>query len=346
MFRALVGLSAVVFFAPAACASGSPMDQARSDAWHASHIVVADATGKVLEVWKGDLKVGDVLPVDEKVWRLALPQVIRHNGVAEAAVEGKKVHADRVILFLKKAGPNRPDLIKPGEWVGLRPFFVSAGKDGVFAQVYVMENGVQPVYVVAKSEAAFKAEYLPIAEHRTALDAAVAEPDVKRRAERLRPFVTGAGRPEAFEALAGCGEAGVAPLAAALFRKDWGDNKFTASYTRDAAIKALVKIGKPAAAELVKFLDLQRVFWELVGPTLGPNWNDGYSPVTSDQLRHLFAALADPEVFADVPAERRAVLRDLHDLWTKTPPLAGLKTVGDLHPAKLLKPVLDGWETK
>jgi hypothetical protein len=218
----------------------------------------------------------------------------------------------------------------------------------VFAQVYTLEDGVQPVYAVAKSEAAFKAEYLPLAERRTALDAALAEPDAKKRAEKLRPFATEpqVGLREALEALADCGEAGVAPLAAALFRRDWGDNRFTASEAREGALKSLRKIGKPAAGELVKFLELQRAYWTLTGPDLGPDWYTGGGGTAGTQMRLLFEALADPAVYADVPAEKHAVVRDLHELWTQIPALAGVKTAGDLHPAKLTRPILEMWEKK
>src|SRR5262249_4961820 len=154
-------------------------------------------------------------------------------------------------------------------------YFVSAGKGGVFAQVYLAEGGVQPVYAVSKSEAAFKAEYLPLAERRTAFDAAVAQPDPKKRAEKLRPVPTHPppGVAQASGALVACGEAGVPALAAALFRRDWGDNAFAAEDARSRAIRSLVKIGKPAADELVKFLELQRAYWALTGPDLGSNWH-------------------------------------------------------------------------
>jgi hypothetical protein len=350
MIRTLAAASALLALVGPARGSGTPMDQARFDAWTASHIIIADSSGKMLEVWKGDMKVGDALPVDEKAWRLRLPQVIRHGGVQGSEVEGKKVHADRVILFLSKAPPNSPDGKKPGEWVGLRPFFVSAGKAGVFAQVYVLEDGVQPVYQVAKSEAEFKAEYLPIAERRTALDAALAEPDLKKRAAELAPFASGMKGvlPEAIAALGDCGEAGVVPLAAILFRKDWSAAPLAAESARKEALEALVKIGKPAAGELVKFLELQRAYWTVAAPDLRPDWYTGTSgqDVSGAQLRLLFAALADPAAYADVPADARAVVRDLHELWAKTPVLAGVKTAGDLHPAKLTGAVLGLWDKK
>src|SRR5262245_27086814 len=87
----------VAFTAPAFGRSTPPMLEAHAGAWGASHIVVVDSTGKILEVWKGDLKVGDKLPVNEKTWKLRLPQLCSHGGAFGPAMEGKKVHADRVI---------------------------------------------------------------------------------------------------------------------------------------------------------------------------------------------------------------------------------------------------------
>src|SRR5690349_3615454 len=102
MIRTLTAATILLAFAAPVSASGDPKIYARGYVWGASHIVVTDSTGKVVEVWKGDLKVGDVLPVDEKTWRLRLPQVVRHGGYVGGDIEGKKVHADRVILFLSK----------------------------------------------------------------------------------------------------------------------------------------------------------------------------------------------------------------------------------------------------
>ena len=343
MVRILATSAILLVFTAPACGSGTPMDQARFDAWRASDIVITDAAGRVLEVWKGSLRADDVLPVDKDKWELRTPQVIRHAGGVGGDIEGKKVTADRVILFLERAGKDRPDGKKPGDWVGLWPYFVSAGKDGVFAQVYVVENGVQPVYAVAKSEAAFKAEYLPLAERRTAFDAAVGEPDPAKRAVRLRPFATEpkAGQREAVETLADCGPAGVPPLAAVLFRRPglWES-------AREGAIKSLVKIGKPAAGELARFLELQRVYWELTGPDLGPNWYDGGGGPAGVQMRLLFAAFADPAVYVDLPTEKRATIRELHELWSTVPGLVAVKTVGGLHPAKMIAAVLAQWDKK
>ena len=348
MMRTLTAATILLALAAPVSASGSPMDQARWDAWNASHIVVTDSTGKVLEVWKGDLAVGDALPVDGTTWRLRLPQVVNHGGAVGGDIEGKKVHADRVILFLSKAGKDSPDGKKPGEWLGLRPYYVSAGKGGVFAQVYALEKDVQPVYAVAKTEAEFKAEYLPIAERRTVLAAALAEPDVKKRAARLGVLATEpkGGQREAIEALGDCGEDGVAPLAAVLFPRDLAANQHCGTHVRGPALEALVKIGKPASGELVKFLELQRAYWTLVAPDLGSGWYSDGGRTAGSQMGLLFQALADPALFADVPADKRAAVRDLYELWTKTPNLAGVKTAGDLHPAKLLKTVLDGWDKK
>ncbi len=33
--------------------------------WHATDVVVVDPSGKVMDTWKGDLKTGEQLPIDE-----------------------------------------------------------------------------------------------------------------------------------------------------------------------------------------------------------------------------------------------------------------------------------------
>ena len=66
---------------------------------NATHVVVVDDTGKVLESWRGDLAPGDVLPIAE----FRLPKEAGHRpgfGIGPKTVSGK-----RVVLFLVKDGP-------------------------------------------------------------------------------------------------------------------------------------------------------------------------------------------------------------------------------------------------
>src|SRR5262249_11283912 len=66
----------------------------------ASHIVVVNDAGKVLESWRGDLKPGDVLPIAEFHLKPALP--IGKFGRKEGAPE--KMSGKRMVLFLKRGG--------------------------------------------------------------------------------------------------------------------------------------------------------------------------------------------------------------------------------------------------
>lgn len=348
MSRMLATALGLMAFTLPAFGSGTPMDQANYSAWISSDIVVTDLSGKVLEVWKGGLKVGDTLPVDKEAWEVPAPLVIQHGGGIGGDVEGKKVTANRVILFLSKADGNEGNGAKKGDWLQLHPYFLSAGDCGVYAAVYAREKDVQPVYAVTKTEAAFKKTYLPIAERRTALDAALAETDAGKRAKKLQPFATDPqrGTYEAIEGLTKCGEAGVPALAAVLNKTEWGEGFNWAEGCRERALNALVKIGKPAADELVKFLEEQRVYWKLAAPHVRPDWYNSNAGQDGIQMRALFAALSDPAVYADVPADKRAVFRDLHDLWANTKALATVKTGGDLHPAKMTAAVMAQWEKK
>jgi hypothetical protein len=350
MVRILLAVAALACAAAPVRASGTPMDEARWSSWIASDIVVADSTGKVLEVWKGTaLKVGDALPVDNTDFRLRLPQVVQHGGAFGSKIEGTKVHADRVILFLHKTPKNSPDLKPEGSWQGLYPMFVSAGAGGVYAQVYALEkDGTQHVYAVSKTEAEFKKEYLPIAERRTALDAALALPDAAKRAEALKPFATSGqrGQSEALEALPECGAHGVGPLAAALFDADANTKQFHGERARESAIRGLLKVGKPAGGELTKFFEKQLAFWKQTGPELRDGWYNGVTGPEGVQLRLLLNATESADALAVLPTEGRAAARELLKLWADTPALASVKTAGDLHPAKALKAAVGVWDAK
>src|SRR5262245_32887955 len=66
----------------------------------ASHVVVVDNTGKVLESWRGDLTPGDRLPLSE--FNIKLEQPVEKFGNKDGVPE--KVTGKRLVLFLKKGG--------------------------------------------------------------------------------------------------------------------------------------------------------------------------------------------------------------------------------------------------
>src|SRR5688500_6801956 len=59
-------LAAILLFMMALSAAGAirPSFSEHYSAWHATHVIVVDSSGAILESWKGDLKAGGMLPLE------------------------------------------------------------------------------------------------------------------------------------------------------------------------------------------------------------------------------------------------------------------------------------------
>jgi hypothetical protein len=355
MRRVVAAVVVLVGFAPDVRAELLPEFSLGDCAWNATHILVVDAAGKVVEAWKGDAKVGDAIPLDKL--RLPVEQPVWGEGFARAADKAPKLKAERLVLFLREG---KPDKRYPSGWRPARRF------DGLFpgmfdisaawvadGKAYTMQQLSNPGDLMLVEEGTvekFKTDAMAIANRRTALDSAKAEPDLAKRAALLKPIATAAGelgRVEAVEALGTCGEAGVPVLRDVLAaRPDKGEQATgKAGDVRLAAVAALARIGKPAQDDLVKLLETQRGFWTAAAPDLPAGWarTDHLANVHLQRLR---AALANPAAFDDLPAEKRAVVRDLAKLWADYPDLSakGPTDTAVADPADLLKAVARRWE--
>lgn len=341
--RGVVALCAMLFgFAPQLRAETLPEFRLDECAWHATHILVVDAAGKVVEVWKGDAKIGDVIPLDQL--RLPVEQPVFGKDGFRAADRAPKLKAERLILFLQRDETDKRFSTgwRPARRIALFDISAAWVADG---KAYTMQQFSNPGDLMLHEEGTvekFKTSAMWFAGRRAALDAAKAEPDLAKRAELLKPLATGTGfrgRDEAIEALGACGTAGVPVLRdvlAAKPLKDVDDHEI-----RVKAIAALARIGKPAQDELLKVLETERAFWTIAAPDLQRGW------VRTEYLARLHAerlqaAVGNPAAFDDLPAEKRAVINDLAKLWSESPQLADAD--GTNRTAELLKAILRRWE--
>jgi len=135
--RPVLAVLIVISLAGIAAAESVPgfsLDYAQEKA---TDIIVVDAEGKVLESWRGKLKVGEKVPfkADKK------PQaVVEIPGILESKV--KEVTGQRRVLFLK--------FVKPGRGVYLSPpHYVPVGflkEDLSFATVWVEKGECFAIY--------------------------------------------------------------------------------------------------------------------------------------------------------------------------------------------------------
>jgi hypothetical protein len=302
-------------------------------AWHATHIVVADDKGAVLESWAGDLKPGDKVPIGD----FRLPAELKVSRWAELGSPNKAktpahVPTRRVVLFLLKEGAKAA--WQPAAMYGqydISTAWIQGGK--VYALQQFINPGPLELLPIAESEATFKKQVSAVRDRKAKLRAALAESDLGKRAVELRQFL-GAGDPGRAEALRGlvaCGKAGAEALAEILSRRGDAADKLS-------AVRGLVQIGRPAGGELIELLRTELGFWKAVAPDLPANW-PGAGGIVADHLARLQAALASAQPYKGVSADQRRVIEETRKLWGENPVLRVKPRPGG-HPAILADRIL------
>ncbi len=306
-----------------------------SCAWTATHVAVVDNKGKVLESWAGDLKPGDDLPVGD--FRLPAGQMLERPQASGRPSVKEKVSNNRVVLFLVKGdgktGWRSANKYGTGTY-DISAAWVHGGK--VYALQQVWNPGPLRLVPVAKSEAEFKKQVTAVLDHKAQLRAALAEPDLGKRAAQLSHFTTSRwdlGWQEALAGLAKCGETGAKALAAILTRTGEPEEKLD-------AVRGLTRIGRPARGELIELLRTELGFWRAVAPDLPADWLHA-DPIVKDHLARLQAALASHWPYEGLSAGERRVIEETRDLWTENPVLRVKPRPGG-HPAILADRILKG----
>lgn len=292
----------------------------------ATHVVVVDPAGKVLESWRGDLKPGDLLPVKE--FHLPLAGV-EFNFFREGAAP-QKLSGDRRALFLIRGVPyfDRGHQVggwSPANWMGewnVSALWLEAGN------AYGLEQWMNPGpqhFSRFSSEAEAK---------QLVLDAnkAVADLFAKARAERAlvarAELLAGVARkypgfaPEALAALEWCGADAVRPVGALV-----GGKEPTADHVIFGGYETLVKIGAPARAELVAQMRTQLPEWERLNRSI--EWANKLDRHEARLYRLLLVVTANPDALAGPTADEVKVVRETRDLWAKHPVLSKLGERGD-----------------
>src|SRR5262249_22274855 len=101
MSRVRLGVVAFLLAAPVQ-AKILPSFEIDYSAWHATHIVVVDARGTVLESWLGDLKADNKLPLEQL--GVPPPGPITYPFRPRQATEPERVTGARTVLFLIRDG--------------------------------------------------------------------------------------------------------------------------------------------------------------------------------------------------------------------------------------------------
>jgi hypothetical protein len=293
----------------------------------ASHVVVVDDAGKVLESWRGDLRPGDVLPVAD--FHLKAPPVSRF-GKVEGAPE--KISGKRMILFLTRGEPKFGRGLVVGSWTGANWFgnfdISTAWVEG--GHVFVAEQFINPGPVELShqgTEAEFKKQIVGV-------DRAVSDLFAKARAEKKLPerakiLADIVARypgfaPAALAGLEWCG-ADAVPALRALVRDEKspgvGDPELRGAYL------VLGKLGEPSRDVLMEHLADQLRMWKDATEKIG-NWRK-LDEDEERMYRLLLAATAYPEALKNLKPDQLKTVRELRDLWATHEVLSKLGEKGD-----------------
>ena len=300
---------------------------------HATHVVVVNKNGYVLESWRGNLPKDTQLPVDkmrfQKDWRV--------SDFSDAkAKRPAKASGERVVLFLCDgySWTGRP--VGPGGWSPSGFDFDTSAvwvEDGTALAVDQIVNPGDQVLVSIGTEKEVKAA---VRELNDSAAKALKEADEKpaaERAKRLGKFIadTPAFAAEAFARLEKCGKAAV-PVAAAMCD---GAKPAVGPGEQIAAARTLVRLGKPAQKELLKQFDRHLTFWKeqsaLIenGRRLEPEYGHEW------MAKQLAELVAQPAAFTDATTEQAKAVAELRKLWADHPLLSRLGDRNDRIPDRI-----------
>ncbi len=351
-------LTSVVFVLTAVISVSAgirPSFYLEGNSWRATDIVVVtedkqiDGVFRILETWKGDLKPGETITIPEmEEFKNKEARSIYAWGLKEEkASPAQYVTCDRMILFLRDAQKiaenDDEDMSFAGvekstsRWQSANPMgnevrystvWIENGKLHWFIQL--INPGPSLLVPVKTTEAELKSEVSHVLNTQTNLNAALAIPDLKTRAEGLEPFAQDSisfARKRAFAGLAECGGAALPVLRRML------DNELLSEHHEDV-IKALAKAGgRDVGPELTAWLVRELEFWRKTGPTLQVGWESGkgFGENQGDALkaveplnkrRHLLES-AICALGAIRYTEAEGVVNELSDFWRSLPQLYG-----------------------
>lgn len=324
---------ALVCLAPAiARAESLPSFEAARCTARATHIVVVNAKGEVLESWRGDLVPGDRVPLAEM--RIKLEQEV--SAIFGAKLEPgapTKVTGARLVLFLRRGGSKFGTGQEVGGWAPAHWFgWFNASAVWIEGErAYALQQWINPgpqAMLPAGTESELKKA---VREHSAArakdFASARAEQDVAKRADRLAAVALEhpGFAPDALAGLEWCGPAAVPALRKIV------DTELIDNRTRLDAYAVLSKIGPPARAELMKPFAWQLKAWKDALGSIEYNAEHKIGFTTDERYRlALLRVVTDnPDAFAGATDAERKLLKELRDLWANHAVLSGVGEKGD-----------------
>jgi hypothetical protein len=279
--------------------------------WAATHIIVVE-DGKVVESWKGNLKVGDKLPEGAAAYARIRPPAFDKDWLDHAGEKPPVVTGKRMVLFLCYVPnygekdpvwmgadcpgfPTHPPSAENVAWIeGTRVYSVGGWS-------YRWNGGLGSTGGIA----ALKEEVERGLELQAKFDAAKAERDAGRRVERLiallgpvHAYSSLWGKHDVIDAVGACGKAAVPKLV------EWATDPRTKF--RHEAMGALCRIGDDALDAVINILNSETAYWNLVAANLKPGQDIHRLPPnpqspwrTANGLYHLLSAVRSMKLSPD-----------------------------------------------
>lgn len=342
--------AALILTAAPAPAFGSillPFD-AQRNTWASTHIVLVEG-GKVVESWTGDLKAGDPLPAEaERFTQIPVPGP--DSWPRPAGEKAPRVSGTRMVLFLAFVAREGGDP-KKRVWTGAGFAPTSSvawvEDDSVFS-AYQPKNPGGYALTESGGLAGLKQQVDLGLALRKQVEAAIAEKDPGRRAERLvvlTPFVSKyagyVGLSECVWEVSKCGKPAIPHLAR------WASDPRGEGWSE--SLYALGRFGDDGLDAVVKVLDREAAYWEVAASELKPgetiyDWTRsrpaGRSP---NHLYHVLQATRGMKLSAGNKErlQKHPGLRKLDDLMATNPALTPKKS--DMEAAHtILRDILAG----
>jgi hypothetical protein len=331
MTRLVLVLGSAALVPHAARAEILPSFDPHTCAARASHVVVVNDRGAVLESWRGDLRPGDRVPLD--AMNLTLEQDIGKPFGLGAAEERKKVTGKRLVVFLKRDEPGFGRGQEVGGWAPADRFgwfnvSVAWIEDG---RAFALQQWINPGPQVMSSAGTEKELQALVEKVNKRIEGTFAKAratkDLGTRADLLAGVVIDAPG-FAADALVGLGWCGADALPAL---RRIVNKEFAGRTEHLAAYRVMVHVGAAARDDLMK--PMEWLYEGFKGNAARIEYNEDHKIGFNEDERYwhqlLRALTADPAAFAGATARQREQLTRLRDLWAKHPVLSKLDEPGN-----------------
>jgi hypothetical protein len=340
--RTAASLSAMLLLAGAARAAILPTFDRGDCNEHATHVLVVNKAGEVIDVWRGDCKVGTRLPLEE--FKIKPEHDLRSP--FERTATGR-VTGNRIVLFLTTSGPKYGRGLVVQGWAAANwqadfnasAVWVEDGKTYALTQIFNPGNLFMAPHRPEDTEAKLKEKVETLnMDVWLFLHQARAEPNLAKRANFLAEVVIDypGFATAVFAEMTKCGADALPAIRTIIYpdplEKPRGTRVLATASSigypaTAAAYRTLASIGEPGCADLVRCLKEKLAGWK--GNSNRLRWYPRFEEDDKPGYEFLLALTSNPAAFARMTDAERAVVAEFRSFWAGHPFLSTLGKEGD-----------------